>query len=872
MKPMQLTICGWGPFKEETKIDFTAFEGKGLFLITGQTGAGKTTVFDAITYALYGTMSGNMREKGSVRSDFADADTKTFVRLVMSHGGKIYTVTRNPEYERPKKRKTGKTAFTKEKENAVLCFQDGTAVEGTTEVNQRLREILRLDEKQFKQISMIAQGEFARMLSASGAEKTRIFREIFGTGIYSRLAEKLKERANELYKRVMEYRHRMEEDVRLFTIEEDEWKSLTDGEEYHYASICEFLLRKKAEWKQEAERIKVQNEALEEELFQLNRAFSEAKAANELLGKLAGTAKRREESLQKESEQKERKQERERAEAAEAVYPAKLRLKQFEEQMKAGEKRLEEILEEIRQLVKEEEELQKLRENREQIYRAFELEESYAEAETECAGLKKELVEREKELALLQKQFLIKEEETGRKRKIYEEADSRYKRAAVGIAARLLREGEPCPVCGSLSHPKVAEVSEEIPSEEELTEWKKQYERSEQEKQQIFVRTQTALHKKQETHEMAEKWKQKLLEIEQERQKLSDFVKETVKKPYQQERRRFEEKLERFTRLHTLREEKQQAAEKNKQENVQKKEELRTALLEWEKALSEHGFASEEDFEKSRRSLKERKELEERAAAYLEEKNRLETLFVHLSKEAEGKQYTELSGLEEQLETSRARKTEEGKRMEELTARRNEAGRIADALQDYQKKIKPLEEAYGRVKSLDNLANGNNKKRLVFEQYVLAGYFEEILRAANVRLSKMTEGRYELKRASEVSDGRTKDSMEMLVMDYYTGKSRSVKTLSGGESFKASLSLALGMSDVIQAQSGGIRVEALFVDEGFGALDAESLDQACSVLAGLVGRDKMVGIISHVPELRERIGNQILVEKTNHGSYVKMCV
>lgn len=181
-------------------------------------------------------------------------------------------------------------------------------------------------------------------------------------------------------------------------------------------------------------------------------------------------------------------------------------------------------------------------------------------------------------------------------------------------------------------------------------------------------------------------------------------------------------------------------------------------------------------------------------------------------------------------------------------------------------------EEYGYVKDLENLAGGNNSRRLVFEQYVLASYFEEILRAANLRLRQMTSGRYEMSRISEVGDGRVKDSLEIQVLDYYTGKYRSVRTLSGGESFKASLSLALGMSDVIQAMNGGIRVDALFIDEGFGALDAESLDQACDTLVSLAEKNRLIGIISHVPELRERIGQQLMIEKSNSGSRIRNSV
>ena len=239
MKPIRLTICGWGPYKGKQEIDFTGLEKRGLFLITGPTGAGKTTIFDAITYALYGSMSGEMREKNSVRSDFADPETPTYVELVMSHGEKRYEIYRNPEYLRPSKRAKG---LTKEREKARITCADGTALEGSSEVTRFVQELLRLDLRQFKQLSMIAQGEFARLLVAPPGEKTRIFRELFGTELYERMEAKLKGKALELYKQVMECRHKMEEDISLLSREalfedqekEERFRELISAEGYYY--------------------------------------------------------------------------------------------------------------------------------------------------------------------------------------------------------------------------------------------------------------------------------------------------------------------------------------------------------------------------------------------------------------------------------------------------------------------------------------------------------------------------------------------------------------------------------------------------------------------------------------------------------------
>ena len=243
MKPEKLTLSGWGPYKDRVEIDFTGLEGRGLFLIAGATGAGKTTIFDAITYALYGDMSGGMRDKNSVRSDFADEDTPTFVELAMRHGGEEYRIVRNPEYMRPKKKKRGKSAFTKEKENAVLYLPDGRIIEGSGEVSRKIQEILVLDYRQFKQISMIAQGEFSKLLTASPTEKIRIFREIFSTSVYDGFAKELKERSGELLRRVMECRNKMDENVHMLKMGElgrqDVWAGLVEednpapGQKYH---------------------------------------------------------------------------------------------------------------------------------------------------------------------------------------------------------------------------------------------------------------------------------------------------------------------------------------------------------------------------------------------------------------------------------------------------------------------------------------------------------------------------------------------------------------------------------------------------------------------------------------------------------------
>lgn len=261
--------------------------------------------------------------------------------------------------------------------------------------------------------------------------------------------------------------------------------------------------------------------------------------------------------------------------------------------------------------------------------------------------------------------------------------------------------------------------------------------------------------------------------------------------------------------------------------------------------------------------------LQTEMTAYREKVAANEELCRHLQENINSMEMVELSELQVKLEEQKMLRQEFLQAQKLWNTHLSELKKVRDMMGEKLTKIETDSSEYGYVKDLENMASGNNARKLVFEQYVLAGYFEEILKAANLRFQKMTSGRYEMFRANEVSDGRVKDNLEIQVLDYYTGKYRSVRTLSGGESFKASLALALGMSDVIQAMSGGVRVDTLFVDEGFGALDSESLEQACDALMGLVDKNHLIGIISHVPELGERISNQLQIHKTSGGSLIR---
>lgn len=783
MKPKHLTLCGWGPYKTKEEVDFSVFAGKGIFLITGATGAGKTTIFDAITYALYGALSGTERdrERNSVRSDFAAPSTPTYVELVMEHGGGEYRIRRNPEYLRPKKRGTAAGGYTKEKENAVLYCPQGRILEGVKEVNAALRELLALDYRQFKKISMIAQGEFARLLVAPPGEKTRIFREIFDTGIYERFTQELGARARAAYAGIAEQKSKLEEDVRLLSgeLEKTDWseerkmlfRELTGEENWNYDRIAECL------------------EQLAEEAAlaaaERKKAFGKLDRQRE---KLAGELAVAEEENHRIRQFLKVCEERERLEREASGWEEKQ--KQYTLAVNAGF--VEGAEEKAGQLAGQ---LDKVRNDREKV-------------------LQRQIEESGTKLKAAQEEYLAQEKRRQSAREEYEAAERRRRLDAVGIAAELLEEGKPCPVCGSLEHPcPSAGTDGERMTEARLKELKNR-------------------------------------EAEEDR-KLS---------------RLFEDTAGQRARLDSLVEREKQAAEQEKLLSA----ECREAEAAFETALAQYGFSDRTAYREAKLSRQRRETLQRELEEYKRKKAANEELYRHLKDSIKNPRPVDLTEQRERLEKLLKERDDILKEQKRWEKGREDAKRTLRLLEEKRRFIREESREYGFVKDLENLASGNNPARLVFEQYVLAGYFEEILRAANIRFAKMTSGRYEMSRVPQVGDGRVKDNLEIQVMDFYTGKYRSVRTLSGGETFKASLALALGMSDVIQAMSGGIRVDTLFVDEGFGALDEESLNQACDTLMGLAEKNHMIGIISHVPELRERIEQQLVIEKTGGGSRIRI--
>lgn len=876
MKPVKLTLCGWGPYKDKQEIDFTQLEERGLFLITGPTGAGKTTIFDAIAYALYGCMSGEVREKNSVRSDFAAALEPTYVELVMTHGGEQYTLYRNPEYLRPSKRKSKKgededqEVMVREREKAVLTYPDGKAVEGGVEVTRAVQQLLRLDQRQFKQLSMIAQGEFARLLSASPAEKTRIFRELFDTDLYEKMALLLKGRSGSVYKQIQECRHKMDEDIDMFIPSEvsgERWQELSGSGRY-YPAVIDFLKeelsREKALWAAAGQ----EWEEKEKNVQELTRRQAEGERVKSLYDKLLEERKRRQQLSQRRQEMEKKEELITRQEAALKVRFQEVQLENENRRHVGLKNRYDDCIKEIEDLGKRQQAERSFYDRGEEIEAAYRQIRELKEAERRRLQEQTAKEEKEKKLKEAQERFLDAEKQEEQAKRSYEQADKAYRHSMAGILARELAPKEPCPVCGSLHHPSPASLDETV--SQELVKERQQLYEAEQQKR-IRYQEQAQLLAEQ-VKGAREKVKQCQKECdalykasEEQSRETADYVKEYTREQFLAGRRAYEKLL-------TVLEEKQEELKRQKKECESSRELLKELSQRFDRELRDMGFLDREDYRQVLTGEKEIVDLREELQEYRRQCHGNEEMLAHLEQETGNAKPVDMEEIHDALAKAKAERQQLSERQSMLLNSWQAAEKTCHSLETKLKLLSSLEESYSLLKGLDDTANGNNKKRLVFEQYVLASYFDEILSAANLRLRTMSSGRYELRRSAKVQDGRSKDNLEIEVLDYYTGKYRSVKTLSGGETFKASLALALGMSDVVQAGSGGIRVETLFIDEGFGSLDGESLEQACLTLQSLVEKDRLIGIISHVPELAEKIGSQLRIRKTNAGSMIEVMV
>ena len=924
MKPLKLTMSAFGSYAGKNVIDFTGQQ-QGIFLITGDTGAGKTTIFDAITYALYNQTSGGERNGNMMRSQYAKPETETYVELEFLYRGQTYCVRRNPDYKITKTLKNGKIREQKVPHSVELTLPDGTVFpEKKNATDAKIIEILGLTADQFSQIVMIAQGDFLKLLYTKSDERKMIFSKLFRTDIYWKIQENLRRKS-------MEMDERIQENDRAFEQEKSRIIPLPESEELPLDELVERL----------RERLK---DALKEQnlrranVEELNKKITKYEEINKLFVSLEKIRQTGKELEARQVESKERRQQIENALKADKVLVAEqqnLRQQQEVEQSAQAIAKMEETLandqemfetlktqlQEVEAEQKREaadiqkkmlaleqsfpsyEALQNARSEEQQAKKVWEdlgktSEESFHKKEAGIAALKEQQKRQEQVVEQTKKNWEQTTLSASESAKHYEHMYEAFLKEQAGILAENLSAGCPCPVCGSTIHPDPAKLSDHAVTELEVEQAKKTRAAAEEKRDLAYAAFEAEKTEKQKLAQAVEKEeadfvlaqtiaKQQRKEAEQNYvslQKIAEQIREKLvypslaeaKKQYaamQKALEAAEQEIEKKRRkvsdlaeaMNTLKG--QRLAEEENQKSA-KKLAVKTEK-EYAKLLEKSGFISEETYhlailpERSRSKLeREEKEYESQCLKQQSEQKLLE-------KQVSGKTYTDTTELNEQLKAEKqALKEAEKTYMELHTAYENDRSVLQNCA-IYLEKGKKLESEDQVIKSLSKTANGrlSGSAKIDFETYIQRQYFKQIIHEANKRLLTMSNHQFILKLKEEANTGRkTNEGLDLSVYSLVTDSERDVKTLSGGEAFLAALAMALGLSDIVERSAGAIHPDMMFIDEGFGSLDAQSRQQAIEVLAELAGDSRMVGIISHVTELKEQIDRKLVVSRTDKGS------
>lgn len=924
MKPLKLTMSAFGSYAGKNVIDFTGQQ-QGIFLITGDTGAGKTTIFDAITYALYNQTSGGERNGNMMRSQYAQPETETYVELEFLYRGQTYRVRRNPDYKITKTLKNGKIREQKVPHSVELTLPDGTVFpEKKNATDAKIIEILGLTADQFSQIVMIAQGDFLKLLYTKSDERKMIFSKLFRTDIYWKIQENLRRKS-------MEMDERIQENDRAFEQEKSRIIPLPESEELPLDELVERLRErlKDAVKEQNLRRANVE---------ELNKKITKYEEINKLFVSLEKIRQTGKELEARQAESKERRQQIENARKADKVLVAEqqnLRQQQEVEQSAQAIAKMTETLandqemfeslktqlQEVEAIKKREaadlqkkmlaleqsfpsyEALQNARSEEQQAKKVWEdlgktSEESFHKKEAGIAALKEQQKQQEQVVEQTKKNWEQTSLSASESAKHYEHMYEAFLKEQAGILAENLSAGCPCPVCGSTVHPDPAKLSDHAVTELEVEQAKKTRAAAEEKRDMAYAAFEAEKTEKQKLAQAVEKEeadfvlaqtiaKQQRKEAEQNYvslQKIAEQIREKLvypslaeaKKQYaamQKALEAAEQEIERKRRkvselaeaMNTLKG--QKLAEEENQKTA-KKLAVKTEK-EYAKLLEKSGFVSEETYHLAILPERSRSKLEREEKEYESQCLRQQSEQKLLEKQVSGKTYTDTTELNEQLKAEKqALKEAEKTYMELHTAYENDRSVLQNCAV-YLEKGKKLESEDQVIKSLSKTANGrlSGSAKIDFETYIQRQYFKQIIHEANKRLLTMSNHQFILKLKEEANTGRkTNEGLDLSVYSLVTDSERDVKTLSGGESFLAALAMALGLSDIVERSAGAIHPDMMFIDEGFGSLDAQSRQQAIEVLAELAGDSRMVGIISHVTELKEQIDRKLVVSRTDKGS------
>lgn len=924
MKPLKLTMSAFGSYAGKNVIDFTGQQ-QGIFLITGDTGAGKTTIFDAITYALYNQTSGGERNGNMMRSQYAQPETETYVELEFLYRGQTYRVRRNPDYKITKTLKNGKIREQKVPHSVELTMPDGTVFpEKKNATDAKIIEILGLTADQFSQIVMIAQGDFLKLLYTKSDERKMIFSKLFRTDIYWKIQENLRRKS-------MEMDERIQENDRAFEQEKSRIILLPESEELPLDELVERL----------RERLK---DALKEQnlrranVEELNKKITKYEEINKLFVSLEKIRQTGKELEARQAESKERRQQIENALKADKVLVAEQQnlrqqqeveqsaqaiakmtetlannqemfetLKTQQQEAEAKQKReaadIQKKMLALEQSFPSYEALQNARSEEQQAKKVWEdlgktSEESFHKKKAGIAALKEQQKQQEQVVEQTKKNWEQTSLSASESAKHYEHMYEAFLKEQAGILAENLSAGCPCPVCGSTVHPDPAKLSDHAVTELEVEQAKKTRAAAEEKRDMAYAAFEAEKTEKQKLAQAVEKEeadfvlaqtiaKQQRKEAEQNYvslQKIAEQIREKLvypslaeaKKQYAAMQKALEAAEQEIERKRQKVSELAEAMNTLKGQKLAEEENQKTAKKlaaktekEYAKLLEKSGFVSEETYHLAILPERSRSKLEREEKEYESQCLRQQSEQKLLEKQVSGKTYTDTTELNEQLKAEKqALKEAEKTYMELHTAYENDRSVLQNCAV-YLEKGKKLESEDQVIKSLSKTANGrlSGSAKIDFETYIQRQYFKQIIHEANKRLLTMSNHQFILKLKEEANTGRkTNEGLDLSVYSLVTDSERDVKTLSGGESFLAALAMALGLSDIVERSAGAIHPDMMFIDEGFGSLDAQSRQQAIEVLAELAGDSRMVGIISHVTELKEQIDRKLVVSRTDKGS------
>ena len=873
MRPERLRISAFGPYAGEEDMDFSVLENHTLFLICGPTGAGKSTILDAMCYALYGKTSGAVRSGEDLRSNYVGYDRKTYVEFDFAIGDRHYRIYRSPTQllERQKGDRS-KPVEHKGKADFYEIDEEGREKAHITSkgVDSAVEKLLGVGLEQFRQIILLPQGDFRKLLLADSSDRQKIMEQLFQTGIYLAFEKRLQEETQKLK---TEYsRGELQRTTLLETC-----RSESEEELEKQAEINEKVLKEKETEFMQADK--------EQQVFL--RAYDEANVLHGAFLRLetAETALKRMEEKRKEKEElrghikmiraaqsvtKEwseavnaKKQQRTAAETLEKAA-ADLPVK---EKAKAEAKQALELFE--KEKPKQKERI-KMKGKLEQYRNPSR---SYGTAKREAERLAGIYAVKQKEAERLREQVSAAEKKAAEDKKNWLCRNRIFMEGQAFVLAEKLTDGQPCPVCGSLSHPAPAAAGEDRITEKDVKDAERQMHLSEDAEKKIRHEAEAYQAKDlAAAKESADKAMTVLSELEKNlpaayrdslalEKEIKDL--ETRISSFEKSLEQAEEKRKNAETIYQALKEQKELLEKQAGEFLKVSEEKNRIL---KIKVAEAGFT---DWFECSRYMKEVPRLE----AY-ENDLKIYDQSVHAEEEkikgekekTAGKTKPDMNDWNEKrmklLESMKRFAAEKAEKETELKKQKETLKKLYQ-LKETQKEIG---EKYSLVAHLWEIAQGK-ETGINLERFVLGALLDAVTEKANLRLMEMSGNRYELlRKRGERSDGRKKAGLDLEVFDGNTGRARPAATLSGGETFLASLSLALGLADVVQEYAGGVHLDAMFIDEGFGSLDSESLDLAMKTLQELKGQNRLIGLISHVGGLEERIPAKLRVTKTQTGS------